>query len=97
MKFRNLLTTVVLLFAACTSFAQSKITEPPVQLNPSNPALVQQVTYTIPSGFTYSGTNPECSIATSNIGMSSDNVDLQVKKNSNGHDTTISVAGFEEG
>jgi len=92
MKGKYFLTAVILLFAAYTSNGQGKFTET-VTFNYVNQSMVQQQTYTIPSGYTYNGQNPVYNYSNyNNIGMDSSNVPLLVTKQSNGNDTTITVS-----
>lgn len=91
MKGKYFLTAVILLFAAYTSNGQGKFTETATIFYTSQ-SMVQQQTYTIPSGYTYSGQNPAYNNANYNIGMDSSNVQLSVTKQSNSHDTTITVS-----
>jgi len=92
MKGKYFLTAVILLFAAYTSNGQGKFTET-VTIGYVSQSMVQQQTYTIPSGYTYNGQNPVYNYSNyNNIGMDSSNVPLTVTKQSNGNDTTITVS-----
>lgn len=91
MKGKYFLTAMILLFAAYTSNGQSKFTET-VTIFYAGQSMVQQQKYTIPSGYTYNGQNPEYNYANYNIGMDSSNVQLSVTRQSDSKDTTITVS-----
>jgi hypothetical protein len=91
MKRNYFFALVILLLTTCISIGQSKFTET-ITIYSTQSIAIQQVSLTIPSGYTYQGANPSYANSTTNMGMISDNVDVQLIRQSDNKIVTQNVA-----
>jgi hypothetical protein len=87
---RIFLVLIVLFIALCRSIGQTKFTET-VNISSFRSTGIYQLSFVVPTGYTYTGSTTSWGNGVAIIGMYRDFIDIGVKKNSNNHDTTITV------